>query len=86
MRNTGTPATSHQPTEVFDADGKKVAGVSSRRLEEHDAEAAWHAADLRDRTALLTAADENAREQLTAARAAMTTGGTRRPPSLAHGR
>ena len=50
-----------------------VAGVSSRRLDEHDAEAAWHAADLRSRTALLAATGENAREQLTVARTALTT-------------
>jgi two-component system, OmpR family, sensor histidine kinase KdpD len=50
-----------------------VAGISSRRLEEQDAEAAWHAADLRDRTALLAATGENAHEQLAAARTALTT-------------
>jgi two-component system, OmpR family, sensor histidine kinase KdpD len=49
-----------------------VAGVSSRRLDEQDAEAAWHAADLRSRTALLAATGENAREQLAAARSALT--------------
>ena len=48
-----------------------VAGISSRRLEEQDAEAAWHAADLRGRTALLAATGENAREQLAAARTAL---------------
>jgi two-component system, OmpR family, sensor histidine kinase KdpD len=50
-----------------------VAGVSSRRLEEQDAEAARHAADLRSRTALLAATGENAREHLAAARTALTT-------------
>jgi two-component system sensor histidine kinase KdpD len=50
-----------------------VAGVSSRRLEDQDAEAARHAADLRDRTALLAATGENAHEQLAAARTALTT-------------
>jgi two-component system sensor histidine kinase KdpD len=50
-----------------------VAGISSRRLEEQDTEAAWHAADLRSRTALLAATGENAREQLAAARTALTT-------------
>ncbi len=50
-----------------------VAGISSRQLEEQDAEAAWHAADLRSRTALLAATGENAHEQLAAARAALTT-------------
>jgi two-component system, OmpR family, sensor histidine kinase KdpD len=49
-----------------------VAGVSSRRLEEHETEAARHAADLRSRTALLAATGENAHEQLTAARTALT--------------
>ncbi len=49
-----------------------VAGVSSRRLEEQDAEAARHAADLRSRTALLAATGENAHDQLTAARTALT--------------
>ena len=50
-----------------------VAGISSRRLEEQDAEAAWHAADLRSRTALLAATGENAHEQLADARTALTT-------------
>jgi two-component system, OmpR family, sensor histidine kinase KdpD len=50
-----------------------VAGISSRRLEEQDAEAAWHTADLRSRTALLAATGENAHEQLAAARTALTT-------------
>jgi two-component system, OmpR family, sensor histidine kinase KdpD len=49
-----------------------VAGVSSRRLEEQDAEAAWRAADLRSRTALLAATGENAHEQLATARTALT--------------
>jgi two-component system, OmpR family, sensor histidine kinase KdpD len=49
-----------------------VAGVSSRRLEEQDTEAAWHAADLRSRTALLAATGESVREQLAAARRALT--------------
>jgi two-component system, OmpR family, sensor histidine kinase KdpD len=49
-----------------------VAGISSRRLEDQHAEAAWHAADLRGRTALLAATGENAREQLAAARTALT--------------
>jgi two-component system, OmpR family, sensor histidine kinase KdpD len=50
-----------------------VAGVSSRRLDDQDVEAVWHAADLRDRTALLAATGENVREQLAAARTALTT-------------
>ncbi len=53
-----------------------VTGVSSRRLEEleeQDTEAAWHAADLRSRTALLAATGENAHEQLAVARTALTT-------------
>jgi two-component system, OmpR family, sensor histidine kinase KdpD len=50
-----------------------VAGISSRRLEEQDAEAARHAADLRSRTALLAATGENAHERLAAARTALTT-------------
>jgi two-component system, OmpR family, sensor histidine kinase KdpD len=55
-----------------------VAGISFRRLGEQDAEAVWHAADLRGRTALfaatgLAATGENAREQLAAARTALTT-------------
>ena len=50
-----------------------VAGVGSRRLEEQDAEAAWRAAGLRSRTALLAATGENAREHLAAARTALTT-------------
>jgi two-component system, OmpR family, sensor histidine kinase KdpD len=49
-----------------------MAGVSSRRLEEQETEAARHAADLRSRAALLAATGENAHEQLTAARTALT--------------
>ncbi len=49
-----------------------VAGLSSRRAEEQAAQTAWHAADLRSRTALLTATGDDAREQLAAARAALT--------------
>jgi len=49
-----------------------VAGISSGRRDEQDSEAAWHAADLRSRTALLAATGESAREQLAAARAALT--------------
>jgi two-component system, OmpR family, sensor histidine kinase KdpD len=48
-----------------------VAAISSRRLDEQDAGAVWHAVDLRDRTALLAATGENAREQLAAARTAL---------------
>jgi two-component system, OmpR family, sensor histidine kinase KdpD len=48
-----------------------VAAVSTRRLEEQDTETAWHAADLRSRTALLAATGDNAREQLAAARTAL---------------
>ena len=43
-----------------DRDDGLAAGISSRRLEEEDAEAAWHAADLQSRTALLAATGENA--------------------------
>jgi two-component system, OmpR family, sensor histidine kinase KdpD len=49
-----------------------VACIGSRRLEDQHAEAAWHAADLRSRTALLAATGENAHEQLAAARTALT--------------
>ena len=49
-----------------------VAGISSRHLEDQHAEAAWYAADLRSRTALLAATGENVREQLAAARTALT--------------
>ncbi len=48
-----------------------LAGIGSRRREEQDAQAAWQAADLRGRTALLAATGENAREQLAAARTAL---------------
>jgi two-component system sensor histidine kinase KdpD len=50
-----------------------VAGVSSRRVEEQDAEAAWHAANLRSQKALLAATGENACEHLAAARTALAT-------------
>jgi two-component system, OmpR family, sensor histidine kinase KdpD len=49
-----------------------VAGISSRRAEEQVAQAAWHAADVRSRTALLAATGEDAHEQLAAARTALT--------------
>jgi two-component system, OmpR family, sensor histidine kinase KdpD len=49
-----------------------VAGISSRRADERQAQAARHAADLRSRTALLAATGEDAREQLAAARTALT--------------
>jgi two-component system, OmpR family, sensor histidine kinase KdpD len=49
-----------------------VAGISSRRADEREAQAARHAADLRSRTALLAATGEDAREQLAAARTALT--------------
>jgi two-component system, OmpR family, sensor histidine kinase KdpD len=49
-----------------------VAGIGSRRREEQDAQAAWHAADLRGRTVLLAAVGEDARVQLAAARTALT--------------
>jgi two-component system, OmpR family, sensor histidine kinase KdpD len=48
-----------------------AAGLSSRRLDEQNAEAAWHAADLQGRMALLAAAGEDVREQLAAARTAL---------------
>jgi two-component system, OmpR family, sensor histidine kinase KdpD len=65
-----------------------VAGLSSRRAEERVAEAAWHAADLRSRTALLAATGKDAREQLTAARTALNslaeeTGASLRPDDQA---
>jgi two-component system, OmpR family, sensor histidine kinase KdpD len=49
-----------------------VAGISSRRADEREAQAARHAADLRSRSALLAATGEDAREQLAAARTALT--------------
>jgi two-component system sensor histidine kinase KdpD len=48
-----------------------IAGISSRRADEREAQAARHVADLRSRTALLAATGEDAREQLTAARTAL---------------
>jgi two-component system, OmpR family, sensor histidine kinase KdpD len=49
-----------------------VPGLGSRRREEQDAEAAWRVAGVRSRAALLAATGENAREQLAAARTALT--------------
>jgi two-component system, OmpR family, sensor histidine kinase KdpD len=49
-----------------------VAGLASRRDEERAAQEARDAADLRSRTALLAATGEDAREQLAAARTALT--------------
>jgi two-component system, OmpR family, sensor histidine kinase KdpD len=64
---------SHEEMRVlFSCAVQIVAGLSSRREEEREAEEARHAADLRSRTALLTATGEDAREQLAAARAALT--------------
>ncbi len=48
-----------------------VAGIGFRRLDEQNAEAAWRAADLQSRTALLAATGENVREQLAIARTAL---------------
>jgi two-component system, OmpR family, sensor histidine kinase KdpD len=64
-----------------------VTGISSRCLEEQDSEAAWRAADLRSRTALLAATSESACEQLAAARTALTALATSGDPgtSLAPG-
>ena len=49
-----------------------VAGLSYRRQEQRQAEAARHTADLRSRAALLAATGERARQQLAAATAALT--------------
>jgi two-component system sensor histidine kinase KdpD len=48
-----------------------VAGITCRRHDEQDADAAQHAADLRSRSALLAATSQNAREQLAAAQSAL---------------
>jgi two-component system, OmpR family, sensor histidine kinase KdpD len=48
-----------------------VAGITRRRQDEQDADAAQHAADLRSRSALLAATSQHAREQLAAAQAAL---------------
>ena len=48
-----------------------VAGVLRRRQDEHDADAARHAADQRSRSALLAATSRQAREQLATAEAAL---------------
>ena len=48
-----------------------VAGITHRRQDEQDADAAQHAADLRSRSALLAATGQSAREQLAAAQAAL---------------
>ena len=49
-----------------------VAGITRRRQEEKEDQAAWHASDLRSRSALLAATSQSAREQITAARTALT--------------
>jgi len=49
-----------------------VAGISSRRQDEQEAQAARHAVDLRSRAGLLAATGENVRQQLAAARTALT--------------
>jgi two-component system, OmpR family, sensor histidine kinase KdpD len=51
--------------------GQILAGISSRRADEREAQAARHAADLRSRAALLAATGEDARDQLATARAAL---------------
>ena len=52
---------------LFSCAAQVVAGLSYRRQEDQQAEAARHAADLRSRAALLAATGERAREQLAAA-------------------
>ena len=56
---------------LFSCAVQVVAGLSSRRQEEQQAEAARHTADLRSRAALLAATGERARQQLAAATAAL---------------
>ena len=48
-----------------------VAGIIWRRQEEKEDQAAWHASDLRSRSALLAATSQSAREQIAAARTAL---------------
>ncbi len=48
-----------------------VAGITRRRQEEKEDQAAWHASDLRSRSALLAATSQSAREQIAAARTAL---------------
>ena len=57
---------------LFSCAVQVVAGLSYRRQEERQAEAARHAADLRSRAALLAATGERARQQLAAATTALT--------------
>ena len=57
---------------LFSCAVQVVAGLSYRRQEERQAEAARHTADLRSRAALLAATGERARRQLAAATAALT--------------
>ena len=57
---------------LFSCAVQVVAGLSYRRQEERQAEAARHTADLRSRAALLAATGERARQQLAAAAAALT--------------
>ena len=57
---------------LFSCAVQVVAGLSYRRQEERQAEAARHTADLRSRAALLAATGERARQQLAAATAALT--------------
>jgi two-component system, OmpR family, sensor histidine kinase KdpD len=56
---------------LFSCAVQVVAGLSSRRQEERQAEAARHTADLRSRAALLAATGERARQQLAAAKTAL---------------
>ncbi len=57
---------------LFSCAVQVVAGLSYRRQEQRQAEAARHTADLRSRAALLAATSERARQQLAAATAALT--------------
>ncbi len=57
---------------LFSCAVQVVAGLSYRRQEQRQAEAARHTADLRSRAALLAATGERARQQLAAATAALT--------------
>ncbi len=67
------PVLGREDTRVlFSCAVQVVAGLSYRRQEERQAEAARHTADLRSRAALLAATGERARQQLAAATAALT--------------
>jgi two-component system, OmpR family, sensor histidine kinase KdpD len=71
LAGRGHPPGREDSRVLFSCAVQVVAGITRRRQEEQEAQAAWHAADLRPRAALLAATGQSAREQLAAVRGAL---------------